>query len=710
MAMNQTKIVIIGGGFAAAKCAKTLRTKLSPNDCHILLFSKENHMVFHPLLADVAGASIHPDSAAATLRQMLPGVECRTESIHLVDTSGAQIEYQNDQGQSERSNYDHLVLACGADSNLGVIPGMSDHAFPFKTMGDAVRLRLHIIQQLEKAEASGSPERRKFYLSFVIIGGGFSGVELAGEINDLIRESTRFYRNFAEDDIKIILVHSGNQVLPEVSPSLRDFALKKMKKVGVEVLLNTKATAATPEGVGLPDGSLIRAATVVCTIGTTPERIVERLDVRKEHGRIVTDADMRVTGLQNVWAVGDCAYIPNAFNNEPCPPTAQFAERQGRQAAANIVRVLRREPTRPFYFKQLGQLCSIGGRRAVAEMFGLRISGFLAWFLWRGVYLLKLPSWSRRIKVGLDWGWDLIFPRDLGTLQMGQAQQLAGAYYRPGDFIYRQGDPANFFYAIEEGEVEVLRSTEGNQTSAAFAFLGPGDFCGEAALLQDPSYQVSTRARSVVRVKAMSRSVFSGLAGSMAPSRGILAELVRRRSQALWQHFPASKEALTKEPLSSFLEPLPSRTLKPESTLDQALAMLNANDLGFLFILDDQQRLFGVLSATDIANALVLIVATPVDSRRDASKVQVRELLSADPVTISSDDSSLLAATTMLEHGLSCLPVVVGKNDHHVQGYVRAEKITFWQLQKLGKETLSGAQAAALGDDEKMQRRTAGSS
>jgi len=166
---------------------------------------------------------------------------------------------------------------------------------------------------------------------------------------------------------------------------------------------------------------------------------------------------------------------------------------------------------------------------------------------------------------------------------------------------------------------------------------------------------------------------------------------------------------LSKEPLSSFLEPLPSCTLKPESTLDQALAMLNANDLGFLFILDDQQRLIGVLSATDIANALVLIVATPVDSRRDASKVQVRELVSGDPVTISSDDSSLLAATTMLEHGLSCVPVVIGKNDHHVEGYVQAEKITFWQLQKLGKETLIGAQAAALNDDEKMQRRTAGS-
>jgi NADH dehydrogenase len=490
---------------------------------------------------------------------------------------------------------------------------------------------------------------------------------------------------------------------------LRDFALKKMKHVGVKVLLNTKAAAATPEGVGLPDGSLIRAATVVCTIGTTPAHIVERLDVRKERGRIVTDADMRVTGLQNVWAVGDCALIKNAFNNEPSPPTGQFAERQGRQAAANIVRVLRGEPTRPFYFKPLGQLCSIGGRRAVAEMFGFRISGFLAWFLWRGVYLLKLPSWSRRIKVGFDWGWDLIFPRDLGTVRTQQSQTLAGAYYRPGDFIYRQGDPANFFYAIEEGEVEVLRSSEGSQANAAFAYLGPGDFFGEAALLQDPLYQVSTRARSVVRVKAMSRNAFSGLAGAIAPSRGILAELVRRRSQSLWRHLPASKEALSKEPLSSFIEPLPSRTLKPDSTLDQALAMLTGDGLAFLCVLDDQQRLCGVLSAAEIANALVRIAATPVDSRRDASKVQVRELLSADPVTVSPDDSSLLAASTMLERGLSGIPVVLGKNDQHVQGYVRAEKISYWLLRELGEQTLIGAQTATLRDGEKVQTRTAGS-
>jgi CBS-domain-containing membrane protein len=195
----------------------------------------------------------------------------------------------------------------------------------------------------------------------------------------------------------------------------------------------------------------------------------------------------------------------------------------------------------------------------------------------------------------------------------------------------------------------------------------------------------------------------------MAPSRGILAEIVRRRSHALWLHFPSSKEELSKEPLSSFLEPLPSRTLTPESTLDQALAMLTESGLGFLFVLDDQKQLFGVLSATDLTNAVLAIASTPQEHRRDAKKVQVHELLAPDPVMISSNDPSLLAASTMLEHGLSCVPVVVSKNDHHLKGYIRAEKISCWLLQGLGKQTLVGAHTATFLEQENVQRRTAGS-
>jgi NADH dehydrogenase len=685
--MARTKIVIIGGGFAAVKCARALRKRLAREECQLVVYSRENHMVFHPLLADVAGASIHPDSAAATIRQMLPGVECSTETVEGIDISDGQIEFQNDQRQLERTNYDHLVIACGAESNLGIIPGMSDHAFAFKTMKDAVALRSHIIDQLEKAEACSDPERRKFHLSFVVIGGGFSGVELAGEVNDLIRDSTRFYRNFTENDISMTLVHNQDQVLPEVSPTLRDFALKKMQGAGIKVLLKTSAAAATPEGVGLQDGSLMRAATVVCTIGTAPSPIVQHLDVKKERGRLVTDPDMRITGLPNVWAVGDCACITNAFDNKPSPPTGQFAEREGRQAAENIVRVLHGQPTRPFYFKPLGQLCSIGGRRAVAEMFGFRVSGILAWFMWRSVYLLKLPTWSRRIRVGSDWAWDLLFPRDLGAFAANQSQRVSRAYYRPGDFIYRKGDPANFFYAIEEGEVEILRSTDGAQGEKPFAVLGPGDFIGEAALLQYESYVASIRARTVVRLVAMSRDAFSEHNGIMSPLRNIVAESVKRRGENLWLHFPAAKDALSKEPLSTFLEPIPPATLKPDSTLEQAVALLASNSLGFLFVLDDQQRLWGISNGRDLSLAAQMIAYKQSEGPQTVKNVQLREFMSAEPVTVSSDDSGLLAASTMLEHGLSWIPVVVSKSDHHLKGYVRMEKMSYWVLQQAAHQT-----------------------
>jgi NADH dehydrogenase len=644
-------------------------------------------MVFHPLLADVAGASIHPDSAAATIRQMLPGVECSTETVERIDIPDGQIEFQNEQGQLERTNYDHLVIACGAESNLGIIPGMSDHAFPFKTMKDAVALRSHIIDQLEKAEACSDPERRKFHLSFIIIGGGFSGVELAGEVNDLIRDSTRFYRNFTEDDISVILVHSKDQVLPEVSPTLRDFTLKKMQRAGIKILLKTSAAAATPEGVGLPDGSLLRAATVVCTIGTTPSPLVQHVDVKKEGGRLVTDPDMRVSGLPNIWAVGDCAYITNAFDNNPAPPTAQFAEREGRQAAENIVRVLHGQPTRPFRFRPLGQLCSIGERRAVAEMFGFRASGILAWFMWRGVYLLKLPNWSRRIRVGTDWAWDLLFPRDLGAFAANQSQHVSRAYYRPGDFIYRKGEPANFFYAIEQGEVEILRGADGAQAEKPFAILGPGDFIGEAALSQSESYLASIRARTVVRLVAMSRDAFSQHAGIMSPLRNIVAEAMKQRAENLWMHFPAAKDALNKEPLSTFLEPIPEATLKPESTLEQAVALLAGSGLSFVFVLDDQQCLWGVSNGTDLSLAAQMIAYKQTMAPEDVKNVQLREFVSAEPVTVAADDSGLLAASTMLEHGLSWIPVVVSKSNHHLKGYVRMERVSYWLLQQAAHQT-----------------------
>lgn len=693
--MNPVRVVIVGGGFAAVQFAKTLRKKLPPAECDIVLFSRENHMVFHPLLADVAGASINPDAAAAPLRQMLPGVGCRTEKVHSVDLHVSEIEFDDGTGELTRLPFDHVVVACGAESNLGIIPGMSDHAFAFKVMRDAIDLRQHIVRQMENAEACSDPALRRWYLSFVIVGAGFSGVEVAGEINELVRSSTRFYKNFKGEDVTVTLIHSQEEILPEVAPRLREFARKKMERAGITILLKTRAVVATHEGIGLQDGRMLRGATTVCTIGTTISPVVQSLDVPKEHGRIRTTPEMRIEGQANAWAVGDCAYILNAFDNKPSATTGQFAEREGRQAAQNLVRILKGEPTHPFYFKPLGQLCSIGGYQAVAEMLGVRISGILAWILWRGVYLFKLPTWSRRIKVGFDWGWDLLFPRDLSFLNIDASDRIAHAYYRSGDFIHRQGEQARVFSVIEDGEVEVLQASEPGAEPQTLAVLGKGDFFGEAALLGNQPHETSIRARTVVRLVQLGDALFSQLAGSLAPLRDILAKAVTRHSGDFWRRLPLAKSLLSDEPLASLLDPLPAQMLKKETTLSEALRALNEVPTGQLLVLDDQQHLWGTMDPHDLYEIIARVAVMPIDMQKDVGQRKLGDLLLGNPVYVALDDSTLVASATMLDHGISWLPIVRSKDDPRPVGCLRGERVTHRMMQKLEDSQADHARAAS---------------
>jgi NADH dehydrogenase len=689
------RVVTVGGGFAAVQFAKNLRKKLRPSECEILLFSRENHMVFHPLLADVAGASINPDAAAAPLRQMLPGIDCRTERVERIDLANSEIQFEDGDGALNRMHYDHVVVACGAESNLGIIPGMTEYAFPFKVMRDAIDLRQHIVRQMEQAESATDPDRRRWHLSFIVVGAGFSGVEVAGEINELVRSSTRFYRNFRKDDVVVTLVHSQDQILPEVASKLREFARKKMHKAGITILLNTRAVAATRDGIELNNGRNLPGATVVCTIGTTISPLVQRLDVPKERGRIRTAPEMRIAGQTNAWAVGDCALIVNAFDSKPSAPTGQFAERQGRQAALNLVRILKGEPTQPFRFKALGQLCSIGGYQAVAEMLGVRISGFLAWLMWRGVYLFKLPTWSRRIKVALDWSWDVLFPRDLSFLNTDSAQLLTHGYYRPGDFIHRQGEPARVFSVIEEGDVEILQAAEENQEPKVIDVLGKGDFFGEGALLGNRPHETSIRARSVVRLVQLGSALFSQIAGSFAPFRELLAKTVTRRSGDLWRRLPVTKSLLEVEPLAALLDPLPSELLRKDATLADAIKVLNESPAGELLILDEKQHLWGTLDRHDLYYIVARIALSPAETRGNAPLRKLSDLLPGDPIYVTLEDSTLVASTMMLDHGISWLPVVQSKSDKRPVGYLRAEKISKLLIQKLGHAEADHARAAS---------------
>jgi NADH:quinone reductase (non-electrogenic) len=674
--ISRTKIIIIGGGFAGVKCAKTLCRKLQPDRYEIVLFNRENHMVFHPLLAEVAGASINPDAVVAPLRQMLPHVSCRTEAVQKIDLEHKFIEYESHDGPIHQMTYDHVVLACGGEVNLGMVPGMADHAFPLKTIGDAMALRAHVMQQLEKAEVCDDPERKRWYLSFIVVGGGFSGVEAAGEINDLVRGSLRFFQHIGTHDITVTIIHSRDQLLPEIGPTLREFARDRMERAGIKVVLNVRVALATAEGVGLKNGGMIRGATVICTIGTAMSPVIARLGGPKEGGRLITEADMRLPGYDNVWAVGDCARILNAYDNEACPPTGQFAERQGRQAAENIVRVLHGQPTCAFLFKPLGQLCAIGGRTAVAEFLGVRMSGFLAWFFWRTVYLFKLPSWSRRIKVGFDWAWELVFWRDLAHLKTDQSKRVGSAHYASGDYIFRQGDPGTSFYVIEKGEVEVLRHAPTTNSDEALSVLGPGEFFGEMALIENRSRSASVRARTPVEVVVMGKNAFSQISTALKPLRDLLARTIMRRSRSVWQRWPAAHKILSVEPLSAFIETLPGFHLRPESTLEHAMTSFEKTPSSFLCILDERHSLQGILTRTDIFRA----------SELGANRhTPVRDFM-VPAITVTRSDTSLMAAALLRDHELKSVPVIESENDRRIVGYVRAERMFMHVLQKLPAE------------------------
>lgn len=673
--MPKKRIIIIGGGFGGVKCAQTLRSRLGPADAEIVLFNKENHLVFSPLLADAVGSSLSLDDVIVPLRQLLPGVQCRTEEVRDIDLAGREIVYEGHDGEPRHLGYDHVVIACGNVSNLNVVPGMADHAFPLKTVGDAAVLRTHVISQMEKAEVCDDPEKRRWYLSFVVVGGGYSGVETAGEINDLVRSSRKFYTRIHPEDIKVTLIHSRDQLLPEISPQLRVFAREKMEQAGVTIRLNTRVQLATGEGVGLNDQSFVRGGTVVCTIGSTTAPVIERLAAPKERGILLTEPDLRLRGHLDAWAIGDCACNINAHDGLPSPPTGQFAERQGRQCAHNIVRVLGGEPTRPFSFRVLGQLCSIGGHSAVAEMFGFKLSGFWAWFTWRGVYLFKLPAWSRRIQVGFDWAWLLVFPRDLSCIKLDVTERITHAHYEPGNYIIKVGEPPANFYVIEQGEVEICRPTAEHPDGEVIATLGPGSFFGEQALIDNRPRSASVRARTTVEVVVMGRNVFTTISKSLGPLRLALMAAIARRAPNTWQERPRVRALLRKLKLADFIEPAPRPVLHPSEALHEVTRRFAEQDVDLFYVSSDGERLEGLVTLTDLLRAQ----ATGVSPETPLEKFMIR-----DPKVIATTDTCLVAAAALREYGHKWLPVVHDTKDNRIAGLLRARKLITRIMQDVG--------------------------
>jgi NADH dehydrogenase len=433
------RIVVLGGGFAgvwtAQELVKQLRregrlTLASRNDgVSVTLISRDNYFVFQPLLADIISGAIETTHVVVPLRRMLRGVEVEVGYVEDIGAAAQRVTVRRRQSDERFSvEYDALVIALGSVTDFRAVPGMAEYALGVRTLGDAFYLRNRALGQLEEAASETDPDRRDALLTFVVVGGGSTGVEVAAELEDLLRTAHRTFTTLPKP--RVVLVHSRRHVLAEFGERLGRYATRKLIRAGVEVFLGRRLTRVEPDHVELDDGSEIRTATVVSTVGNAPNPVLASLGAARgaldERGWMTPDATFAVPGLDRVWALGDCASIVDPKTGRPMPATAQHAIREGPHAARNVLATLAGRPVTPFDYSQQGMLVSLGRFRGVGEVKAIRVSGFIAWFLWRSYYLLRLPSFERRVRVALDWGLELFIAHDVVEISMRRTRTRSG--------------------------------------------------------------------------------------------------------------------------------------------------------------------------------------------------------------------------------------------------------------------------------------------
>lgn len=415
-------VVIVGGGFAGTALARRLERLLPPTH-RVVVISEETYTTFNPLLAEIVGASVLPSHTIAPIRRMLRRSRFVLGHVDAVDVAARTVTYDVD-GDRVTLAYDHLVFALGARANRTLIMGAAEHALPFKLIGDALALRNRVIAQMERADQSDDAAERARLGRFIVVGGGFSGVEVAGAIHDFLRGAQKHYPRLHDADLGVTVVHGTDQLLPELPAALGRHAHTSMAQRGLDIRLSARVAQVDAEGVVLSDGARIGGASVVNTIGVAPNPLIAALDLPSERGRVRVGPDMAVAGYEGLWALGDCARVPNAKDGALSPPTAQFAVRQGRHLATTIARSVAGRPTKPFAYRARGSMASVGHLNGVASLFGrITVTGLPAWLLWRAYYLSLMPTVLRRVQIFFEWTWSMLFSADIAALRFTTSRE-----------------------------------------------------------------------------------------------------------------------------------------------------------------------------------------------------------------------------------------------------------------------------------------------
>lgn len=433
MAKNKKKVVILGGGFAGVKCARQLESSFKNNsEVEIIMISEDNFLLFTPMLPQVASGIIEPRHIVMPIRAICKKTKFYEGRIKNVDPFGKLVTLW---GTGEKRGvsiyYDYLVVALGSETNFFGMADVEKNAYTMKTLNDAVVLRNRVVDMLEQADNETDTILRDSLLTFVIVGGGFAGIETAGELLDLLLDARKHYPTIHKDDIRVIVLEALPMILPGFNEKLADFSKEKMIERGIDIRLRTAVTSFDGTEVTVksldenPKDSVneskisgIRTKTLIWTAGVTPVNTIKRSMFKTDKGKIIVNDFLEVPEFPGVFAIGDCALFMDPQTNRPFAPTAQIAEAEAKIAAHNLNALIKNSEKKKFVYHSKGQMAIIGKRTGIATFLGMNISGFLAWFIWRNVYLSKIASPDKKVRIFLDWIIDLFFDRDISRLKL----------------------------------------------------------------------------------------------------------------------------------------------------------------------------------------------------------------------------------------------------------------------------------------------------
>ena len=431
--VRKKKIVILGGGFAGVECTRQLESKFGNDpDIELVMVSEDNFLLFTPMLPQVASGMIETRHIVLPIRTICKKTKFYEGRIKNIDPFGKLVNlWGTGDKRSISIHYDFLVVALGSETNFFGMADVEKNAYTMKTLNDAVVLRNRIIDMLEQAENETNPILRKSFLNFVVAGGGFAGIETAGELMDLILDARKHYPTIHKDDLKVVVIEALPMILPGFNEKLAEFAKQKLIERGIDIKLQTAITSFDgnevttksidqnpKDPVDESEIDSIRTKTLIWTAGVTPVNTIKRSMLKTDRGKVIVNDYLEVEGFPGVFAIGDCALFLNPKTKRPFPPTAQIAEAQAKTAAKNLTALIKNSEKEKFEYHSKGQMAIIGKRSGIATFLGMNISGFWAWLIWRNVYLSKIPTMDKQIRVFLDWVIDLFFDRDISRLKM----------------------------------------------------------------------------------------------------------------------------------------------------------------------------------------------------------------------------------------------------------------------------------------------------